>query len=123
MPAGLAIDLVQLVRVCLNDPSAREEIAAGLAEGPAPIRTSFGLHLQLDGAWDVLVKTDRERAPGDAGFVARDASGRLVTVLFESLRCEPDSSTWSAPRMAERLGMSSEELARMLAGQPPPEKP
>jgi hypothetical protein len=121
MPSGFSIDLKQLVRVLLNDPTARAEIEAALAEGPAPVRTSVAQHVELDAPWDVFMRTDRERSPGEAGFLARDAEGRFVAMMREAMQSEPDAKTISAANMAENLGISVDELSKLVSL--PPEVP
>src|SRR5262249_50183288 len=119
MPDGFAFDLVTLIRVLANDPSARAQIVAALEAGPAPVRSAIARHTVLDGTWEVLVRTDREREPGQDGFIVRDASGRVLSILREVMQAEHDAKTVSSANMADKLGITPEELAKLI--KPPPE--
>ncbi len=113
MPHGFSINVNQLVRVLLNDPSVRAEIYAALEAGPSPVRNVVGNHEQPDGHWDVFVRTDREREPGQKGFLARDDRGHLTTTMREAMQSDAEAPTLSITSVAETLGMTVEELARL----------
>jgi hypothetical protein len=111
------IDLKQLVQVCLNDPDAEDMIRAALAEGPAPVRTPVATFEAGDKTWQVVLRTDREREPGESGFLPREADGDLAGPLKELVTSGPEASTMSPQQMAAQLGITVEEL---LARNKPP---
>jgi hypothetical protein len=103
MPDQLRFDLKQLVRVCLNDPDLRAEIFAGIDEGPLPVRTPIANVTEGAQTFSAILKTNRELAPNDAGFLARDSIGWLTAKLSEVLQTAPDASTISADQMSAEL--------------------
>jgi hypothetical protein len=103
MPEQFSFDLKQLVRVCLNDPDLRAEIFAGIDEGPMPVRTPCALVSEGQRTWSGILKSDREKSPGDAGFLVRDGMGWLSGRLTEVLRAEADQSTITADEMNKRM--------------------
>ena len=116
MPDQLSFDLKQLVRVCLNDPDLRAEIFAGIDEGPLPVRTPIANVTDGDQVYSAMVRTRREKSPGDAGFLVLDNVGWLSARLSEVVATAPDASTMSAEQMAEKLGMTAEEMKEKLKG-------
>ena len=103
MPDQFSFDLKHLVRVCLNDPDLRAEIFAAIDEGPMPVRTPC-LHVaEGDKTWSGLLKSDRNKQPGEQGFVVRDNVGWLTGRLTEVVKAEADQSTMTADEMARRL--------------------
>jgi hypothetical protein len=103
MPDSISFDLEQLIRVCLNDPDLRTAVNAALDQGPLPVRTPCVHVVEGEQVFAALLRTDREKAPGDAGFIARDSLGWVAGKLSEIVQTEPDASTISAEQMAERL--------------------
>ena len=114
MPDQLSFDLKQLVRVCLNDPDLRAEIFAGIDEGPLPVRTPIANVNDGGNVFSAVVKSNREKAPGEAGFLVRDSLGWLSSRLTEVVQTAPDASTMSADQMASQLGISADELKDKL---------
>ncbi len=103
MPQTLSFDLKQLVRVCLNDPDLRAEIVAALAEDPLPVRSPVANVTEGAAVFAALLRTDREKAPGDAGFLARDSLGWVTGKLQEIVQTDSDASTITTDSMAERM--------------------
>lgn len=116
MPDSVSFDLKQLVRVCLNDPDLRGEIAAAMEAGPLPVRTPVVHVLDEGKTYEAMLRSDRNKNPGDPSFIVRDGLGWVSGRLTEIIQTEHDASTISAEQMAERLGMSPEEYARKLKG-------
>jgi hypothetical protein len=114
MPDQLSFDLKQLVRVCLNDPELRAEIFAAIDAGPLPVRTPVASVKDGDQTYSAIVRVDREKAPGDDGFVARDNMGWLTARLSEVVTTAPDASTMSAEQVAAQMGMTAAELKDKL---------
>ena len=114
MPEQLTFDLKQLVRVCLNDPDLRAEIFAGIDEGPLPVRTPIANVTEGEQVFSALVRTSREKAPGEGGFLIRDNLGWLAARLSEVITTAPDASTMSADQMAAQMGMSIDDLKGKL---------
>jgi hypothetical protein len=114
MPDSFEFDLKTLVRVCLNDPTAREEVEAALAEGAAPVRESFVKVKEDDRIFVARLRTDRDKEPGTAGFLPRERGGWIAAVLTEAIASEHDASTMSQEQYAKQLGISVEELAERL---------
>jgi hypothetical protein len=114
MPDSVSFDLKQLVRVCLNDPDLRSEIFAAIDLGPLPVRTPV-VHV-ADGAqtFSAMLKSDRNKNPGDPSFIQRDALGWVSGRLTEIVTTEHDASTISAEQMAEKLGTTVQGLADKL---------
>jgi len=103
MPDQFSFDLKHLVRVCLNDPDLRAEIFAAIDEGPMPVRTPC-LHIsEGEKTWSGLLKSDRNKQPGEQGFIVRDNVGWLTGRLTEVVKAEADQSTMTADEMARRL--------------------
>jgi hypothetical protein len=116
MPDSVSFDLKQLVRVCLNDPDLRGEIFAAIDAGPLPVRTPVVHVKEGDKTFEAMLKSDRNKNPGDPSFLLRDALGWISGRLTEIVTTEHDASTISAEQMAEKLGMSAEEFARKIKG-------
>ncbi len=114
MPEQLSFDLKQLVRVCLNDPDLRAEIFAGIDEGPLPVRTPIANVTEGEQVFSALVRTSREKGPGESGFLVRDGLGWLAARLSEVITTAPDASTMSADQMASQLGITADELKNKL---------
>ena len=114
MPELFTFDLKQLVRVCLNDPDLRAEVMSALDEGPLPVRTPCAHVTEADRVWGAMLRSDRDKAPGDRGFLVRDGLGWVAGRLTEILKTAHDASTMSAEKVAEQLGMSPAELAEKL---------
>jgi hypothetical protein len=117
MPERVRFDLKQLVRVCLNDPEVRDQVTAALAEGPLPVRTPVLTVEDGDRRFAAVLRTDRERGPGEDGFLPRDPDGCLTGQLKEAVVSGPEAATMSAQQMATQLGISVEEL--MARNKPP----
>jgi hypothetical protein len=105
MPDIVNFDVKQLIRVCCNDPSLRAEIEAALAEPPLPVRTPVANVSEGEQVFAARLRTDRDRGPGEAGFVMRDSLGWVTARLVEIVQTEPDASTISADSMADQLRM------------------
>ena len=103
MPDSVSFDLKQLIRVCLNDPELKAEAEAALAEGPLPVRTPISHVGDGDKTFQSLVKTNRDKSPGEAGFIARDNLGWVSGRLTEVMTTGHDASTISADSMASKL--------------------
>lgn len=114
MPDQLSFDLKQLVRVCLNDPELRAEIFAGIDAGPLPVRTAIATVKDGEQSFSAIVRVDREKNPGDEGFIARDSLGWLAARLSEVVSSAPDASTMSADQMASQMGISANDLKDKL---------
>jgi hypothetical protein len=114
MPDQLSFDLKQLIRVCLNDPDLRAEIFAAIDEGPLPVRTPIANVREGDDTFSALVRSNREKSPGDEGFIVRDQLGWLTAKLSEVVKTAPDASTMSADQMAAQLGMTAQDLKDKL---------
>lgn len=114
MPDTFSFDLKQLVRVCLNDPDLRAEIFAAIDEGPLPIRTPCAHVTDGGKVYQGMVRGDREKSPGDAGFIQRDNLGWLSGKLSEVVTTAHDASTVSAEQMASQLGVDPKDLAKKL---------
>jgi hypothetical protein len=103
MPDSFSFDIKHLVRVCLNDPDLRADIFAAIDEGPMPVRTPCAHVTDGDRTYSGMLKSDREKAPGDPGFLVRDNLGWLSGRLSEVVKAEADQSTITADEMANRL--------------------
>lgn len=114
MPDSVSFDLKQLVRVCLNDPDLRSEIFAAIDAGPLPVRTPVVHVTEGEQTFQAMLKSDRNKSPGDAGFLQRDTLGWVSGRLSEIIKTEHDASTISAEQMAEKLGTTLEGLADKL---------
>jgi hypothetical protein len=116
MPDIVSFDLRQLVRVCLNDPDLRAEVFAAIDQGPIPVRTACAHVVEGEQTFQATLRTDRNKQPGDAGFIIRDGLGWISGRLVEIIKTEADASTVSAEEMAKRLGttLSPDELAKAL---------
>lgn len=116
MPDSVSFDLKQLVRVCLNDPDLRAEVFAAIDQGPLPVRTSCVHVGEGDATYQATLKSDRNKSPGDPGFITRDGLGWVSGRLSEVIKTEHDASTMSAEEMAKRLGtsLSPEDIAKAL---------
>src|SRR5689334_15597971 len=106
MPDSVSFDLKQLVRVCLNDPDLRGEIFAAIDAGPLPIRTPVVNVSDGEQTFQAILKSDRNKNPGDPSFILRDALGWVSGRLSEIVQTDHDASTISAEQMAEKLGTS-----------------
>jgi hypothetical protein len=114
MPDSVSFDLKQLVRVCLNDPDLRVEILAALEEGPLPVRTPVAHVADGTQTFSAMLKSDRNKNPGDSTFIVRDGLGWVSGRLSEIVTTEHDASTISAEQMAEKLGTTVQGLADKL---------
>ena len=103
MPDQVSFDLKQLVRVCLNDPDLRAEIFAAIDEGPLPVRTPIANVTESEQVYSAMVRSNREKAPGDSGFLVRDNLGWMTAKLSEVVATAPDASTISADQMRSML--------------------
>jgi hypothetical protein len=109
MPETFDLDIQTFVRVCLNDPSVRDDITAALAAGPLPVRDPLFLVKHGETTFAARVRTDRNKSPGEAGFLAR-ANGRLGGGLSEAMTTDHEASTMSADQLAKSLGITVAEL-------------
>jgi hypothetical protein len=114
MPDQVTFDLKQLVRVCLNDPELRAEIFAGIDAGPLPVRTQIATVKDGETSYSAIVRVDREKNPGDEGFVVRDGLGWLTAKLTEVAVAAHDASTMSAEQVASQMGISAADLKDKL---------
>jgi hypothetical protein len=114
MPDQLSFDLKQLVRICLNDPDLRGEIFAAIDAGPLPVRTPIATVKDGEGTFSAVVRVNREKAPGDDGFIMRDGLGWLTARLTEVVSSAPDASTMSADQVASQMGITADELKNKL---------
>ena len=112
MPHSVSFDLKQLIRVCLNDPDLKKEVEEALAEGPLPVRTPIANVADGDETFQSVLKSSREKSPGDAGFILRDNLGWVSGRLTEIVKTDHDASTISAEQVAEKLGITVELLGR-----------
>lgn len=110
MPETFDLDLQTLIRVCLNDPTARAEVAAALEAGPLPVRDACFLVHEGEQIYAARLRTDREKEPGSEGFLARDASGRFGGTLTQALGSDQHAPTMSAEELARSLGLSPAHL-------------
>jgi len=110
MPDLVSFDLKQLVRVCLNDPDLRAEVFAAIDEGPLPLRTPCANVRDGDAVWSGILRNDREKSPGDAGFIPRDSLGWITARLTEVIKTAHDASTMSADQVASQLGIAPGDL-------------
>jgi len=116
MPDIVSFDLRQLIRVCLNDPDLRAEVFAAIDQGPIPVRTACAHVAEGEQTFQATLRTDRNKQPGEAGFIARDGLGWISGRLAEVIKTEHDASTVTAEEVAKRLGtnLSPDELAKAL---------
>jgi hypothetical protein len=114
MPDHVTFDLKQLVRVCLNDPELRAEIFAGIDAGPLPVRTPIATVTEGAQSYSAIVRADREKNPGDEGFIIRDGLGWLSAKLTEVVVAAHDASTMSAEHVAAQMGISAADLKDKL---------
>ena len=116
MPNSVSFDLKQLIRVCLNDPDLEKEVKDALAEGALPVRTPIANVSDGDQTFQSMLKSSREKSPGEAGFILRDNLGWVSGRLTEIIKTEHDASTMSAEEMAKKLGtsLSPDDLAKAL---------
>lgn len=110
MPHSVSFDLKQLIRVCLNDPDLKKEVEDALAEGPLPVRTPVAHVAEDETTFQSMLKSSRDKSPGDAGFILRDNLGWVSGRLTEIIKTEHDASTISAEQVAEKLGITVELL-------------
>jgi hypothetical protein len=103
MPDSISFDLKQLIRVCLNDPDLRAEVTAALDEGPIAVRTPCVHVADGERVFAATVRSNRDKEPGEPGFVSRDPLGWASGRLSEIVRTEPDASTISAESMRDRI--------------------
>jgi hypothetical protein len=103
MPDVLSFDLKQLVRVCLNDPELRAEVMSAIEEGAMPMRTPCASLRDGAAVYSAIVRSDREKQPGDAGFIPRDAVGWVTARLTEVVTASHDAATMSADQLAQQL--------------------
>lgn len=109
MSVRVTFDVKQLVRVLLNDPGLRAEIQAALEAEPLPIRTACMNVVDETRVFAAVVNTDRDKAPGEAGFVPRDSVGWVSARLAEIITSLAEAPTLSADKMAEQM---TEELQK-----------
>jgi len=114
MPDQLSFDLKQLIRICLNDPDLRGEIFAAIDAGPLPVRTPIASVKDGEAMFSAVVRVNREKAPGDDGFIMRDGLGWLTARLTEVVSSTHDASTMSADQVATQMGISTDELKKKL---------
>jgi hypothetical protein len=112
MPELLSFDLKQLVRVCLNDPDLRADVFAAIDEGPLPLRTPCANVVDGDHVYSGIVRSDREKSPGDPGFIAKDNLGWISARLSEVVKTTADASTMSADQVASQLGVNMADLLK-----------
>jgi hypothetical protein len=110
VPHSVSFDLKQLIRVCLNDPDLEKEVKEALAEGPLPVRTPIANVSDDDVTFQSMLKSSREKSPGDAGFILRDNLGWVSGRLTEVIKTDHNASTISAEQVAEKLGVTVELL-------------
>ena len=110
MPDRFDLDLETLIRVCLNDPATRDVVAAALAAGPLPVRDACFLVHEGDDIYAARLATDRDKEPGQPGFLARDSHGRFHGKLAQALGSDHHAPTMSAEELARSLGVSAEHL-------------
>lgn len=106
MPDSFDLDLRTLIRICLNDPSAKADIVAALEAGPLPVRDAAFLIKEGEDIYAGRLRTDRDKEPGADGFLARDADGRLGGTLSQALGSDHHAPTMSAEELARSLGIS-----------------
>ena len=83
-------------------------------EGPLPVRTPIANVRDGEATFSALVRSNREKNPGDEGFIIRDQLGWLAAKLTEVVTTAPDASTMSAEQMAAQLGMTAQDLKDKL---------
>jgi hypothetical protein len=110
MPDSVSFDLKQLIRVCMNDPDLKKEIEAAVSDGPLPVRTPIANVADGEQTFSAMLKSSRDKSPGDAGFIVRDNFGWISGRLSEIVKTEHDASTISAEQMAEKLGITVDQL-------------
>lgn len=110
MPDSVSFDLKQLIRVCLNDPDLKAEVDAALVEGPLPVRTPIAHVSEGQQTFQSMLKSSREKSPGESGFIVRDNLGWVSGRLTEVITTDHDASTISAEQMAEKLGVTLDQL-------------
>jgi hypothetical protein len=110
MADSFNLDLRTLIRICLNDPTTRDDLEAALAAGPLPVRDAAFLVHDDDLILAGRLVTDRDKEPGTAGFLARDAQGRFHGTLAQALGSDQHAPTMSAEELARSLGISADHL-------------
>ena len=110
MPDSVSFDLKQLIRVCLNDPELKAEVDAALVEGPLPVRTPIVHVTEGEQTFQTALKSNRDKSPGEPGFMVRDNLGWVSGRLTEVIKTDHDASTISAEQMAEKLGVTVDQL-------------
>ena len=110
MPETFDLDLATLIRIGLNDPTVRADVRAALEAGPLPVRDAVFLVKEGDRMFAARLRTDRSKAPGDAGFLTRDADGRLGGSLAEAMGTDHGALTMSAEELARSLGLSAQHI-------------
>ena len=110
MPDSFNLDLATLIRICLNDPSARADVTAALEAGPLPVRDACFLVKEDDHIFAARVRTDRDKEPGQAGFLVRDHVGRIGGTLAQAMGTDHGAPTMSAEELARSLGISAEHV-------------
>ncbi|MBP9896818.1 MAG: hypothetical protein KBF28_00460 [Gemmatimonadales bacterium] len=114
MAESFELDVKTLVRVLVNDPSARALLEEALRADPMPVREPVFLVSGGGKVYAARVRTDRSHGPGEAGFIARDARGFLSGSLTEQVAAEHDAKTMSQDQLAKHLGITVEELEARL---------
>jgi hypothetical protein len=112
--ANFEFDLPALVRIALNDPTSRAQIEAALEAGPLAVREPAIQVREGDKLFVARVKTDRDKNPGDEGFLVRNEHGWFYGALTEVVISDHDAKTMSQTELARKLGISIEELASRL---------
>ena len=110
MPDSFDLDLGTLVRICLNDPSAREVVTAALEAGPLPVRDAVFLLHEEEHIYAARLRTDRDKEPGDDGFLVRDKLGRYIGNLSQAMGSDQHAPTMSAEELARSLGISADHI-------------
>ncbi|HVV86780.1 MAG TPA: hypothetical protein VHE35_27165 [Kofleriaceae bacterium] len=110
MPESFDLDLATLIRLCLNDPSTREVVTAALEAGPLPVRDACFLVHDGDEIFAGRLRTDRNKEPGEAGFLVRDKLGRYLGGLSQAMGSDQHAPTMSAEELARSLGVTADHI-------------
>ena len=110
MPDSFDLDLATLIRIGHNDPTVRADVTAALEAGPLPVRDAAFLIREGATIYAARLRTDRDKEPGAAGFLARDAAGRLGGTLTQAMGSDHHAPTMSAEELARSLGVSPEHI-------------
>ena len=118
MPESFDLDLATLIRIGLNDPSVRADVHAALAAGPLPVRDAVFLITEGDRMFAARLRTDRDKEPGQDGFLQRNQDGRLVGGLTEAMAAHHGALTMTAEELARTLGISPAALDERTKKEP-----